>query len=427
MTFSSVLSGRTQEPLSLQRAWSIALENNYSIQQQEKMIEKAQHEIAILETDYYPSLSSSAMLARANFDQFPIDVPNASGKVGIDLISLSVNQSIFSGFSTKKRVSSALENLTAQQIEKQVLANSLLLTIGRVYYDIHSNLLQQETLKASINRLDNQLTRVRNLFLSDQATPFDTLEIANRKLQIENQLSLMKDAEQILYSNLEYLLNQEKLPEVKTLSLIEIDYSVKSPEAYFSESRQYRPELQNLQTLKKAQNYIKEAFQARYYPQLSASVSYNFLKPHGDILTTDWTNFYSIMINFQWELWNWKRDAKKVQQAALDIQRLDLQELQLVEDIRQQVEIACQNLQSVRKTISLQKKLLDQEKLRYRITDDRYRQGLATFLDLNSAESALTEAEAALHKSYISWYKNKLQLDFATGKIRYQTEEVSHE
>ena len=427
VTIIAATSISAQESLSLQEAWSIALDNNYSIQQQERLIQKAQHEISILKTDYYPSLSSSALLARANFNQFPLDIPNASGKVGIDLISLSINQSIFSGFNTKNRINSAFEMLTAQQIQKQIIANSLLLSIGRVYYDIQANLLQQQTLLASARRLNNQLTRVRNLYLSKQATPFDTLEIANRKLQIENQLSLLKDTEKILYSNLQYLLNREDLTEVKPLSLTEIDFSVSSTEQYFSEALQYRPELTNLQARKKSQNHLKESLQAKYYPQLSASLAYNFMKPNGDVLKNDWTNFYSIMINFQWELWNWKRDAKKVQQAELEIQKMDLQELQLIEDIRQQIEIACQNLQSAKKTIILQKKLVNQEKLRYRITDERYKQGLATFLDLNSSESSLTEAEAILHKNYISWYQNKLQLIYATGKIRYQTAEVSHE
>jgi outer membrane protein TolC len=86
-----------QDKLTLEQAWAIALKNNYTIQQQENLIEKAREEISIQKTGYYPSLSTSGLLARANFDKFPMKLPNESGKVGIDLISLSVNQSIFTG------------------------------------------------------------------------------------------------------------------------------------------------------------------------------------------------------------------------------------------------------------------------------------------------------------------------------------------
>jgi outer membrane protein TolC len=85
------------------------------------------------------------------------------------------------------------------------------------------------------------------------------------------------------------------------------------------------------------------------------------------------------------------------------------------------------NLQSAQKKIKLQQKLVSQEKERYRITADRYNQGQATFLDLDSSELAYTEAETELHKYYITWYKNRLQLDFATGVISQNIEEVSND
>jgi outer membrane protein TolC len=147
----------------------------------------------------------------------------------------------------------------------------------------------------------------------------------------------------------------------------------------------------------------------------------------GDLFIDEWTNFYSVMINFQWELWNWNRDSKKVQQAKLDIQNLELQELQLIQDIKHQINVAFQNLQSAQKKIKLQQKLVSQEKERYRITEERYNQGLVTFLDLDSSELAYTEAEIELHKDYITWYKNRLQLNFATGKISQNIEEVSND
>lgn len=418
---------QSQEKLRLDQAWSIALQNNYNLQMQEKLIEKAREEISIQKTDYYPSLSTSAMFARANFDQFPLEMPNISGKVGIDLVSLSVDQQIFSGFKTKNLVESAHNQLTVDETKKLLIRNTVLFEVGSLYYDIQSNLLQQSALKASIDRIINQHNRLYNLYLSDQATPFDTLEISNRKLQIRNQLALLEDVEKILESNLRYLLNEEKLPPVKPIEPVAVDYSLNELAEYIQLASQMRPELNQLSAQKNARISYADALKARYYPQLSASVAFNYMKPTGDILKSEWTNFYSILLNLRWELWNWNRDSKKVQQARLDIQGLDLQQLQVIQDIRHQVKVAFQNLQSAKKNIKLQKNLVDQEKERYRIVEERYQQGLATFFDLNSAETDLTEAEIELHKYYITWYKNKLKLDFATGTIGKSSQEVSNE
>lgn len=416
-----------QNRLTLEQSWVIALKNNYTIQQQENLIKKAQEEIAIQQTDYYPSLSTSGLLARANFDKFPMKLPNESGKVGVDLVSLSINQSIFSGMKTKNLVASAHEKLLAQQIRKSIIQNTVLIEVGNLYYEIQYNRLQQKVLEASINRINNQQKNIYNLYMSEQATPFDTLEISNKKLQIENQLAIVQDAEKILWSNFKYLLNEEELPPLNPLSPGMIQFTMVDQTDHIQLAIQTRPELKNLSVQKKAQLIYSDVLKARYYPNFSASFGFNVLKMTGDLFIDEWTNFYSVMINFQWELWNWNRDSKKVQQARLDFQNIELQESQIIQDIKHQIKVAYQNLQSSQKTIKLQQKLVSQEKERYRITEERYNQGLATFLDLDSSELAYTSAETELHKYYITLYKNRLLLDFATGIISQNIEEIPNE
>jgi len=416
-----------QNELSLDNAWQIALTNNYTIQQQITLIKKAREEISIQRTDYYPSLSTSGLLARAKFDQFPLNLPNITGDVGLDLLSLSVTQPIFNGFSTKNLVASAKENMASQEIRKKMLQNSVLLEVGNLYYDIQLNLLQQKILKTSVSRLDNQLTRIHNLYRSEQATPFDTLEVANRKLQTLNHLATMEDNYRILVSNLYYLLNEENLPPIKPLNEFEQTFSLNDYPFYLARALQLRPEFKNLSAQKNAKSYYAGVLEARYYPQISASFAYNYMKIHSDIGRKEWSSFYSVLLNVQWELWNWKRDAKKVQQTELDIRNLEIQEKQLLNDVKHQITAAYENLQSSANKIKLQKKLVAQEKDRYRITEDRYEQGLATFLDLNTAELDLTESETQLQENYITWYKNQLHLAFATGEIGENFMEVSDE
>ena len=417
----------SQNQLTLDQAWTIALKNNFTLQQQENLIKKAREEIAIQQTDYYPSLGTSGLLARANFEKFPMKLPSESNKVGIDLISLSINQSIFSGFKTKNLVAAAREKLVAQEIHKSMIQNTVLIEVGNMYYDLQYNRLQQQTLASSINRIKNQQKRIKNLFESERATPFDTLEVSNKRLQIENQLAILQDAEKILWSNFMYLLNEEELPPLNKLSPELSQFSLQNHNDYIQQAIQIRPELKNLSAQKKAQLIYSDGLKARYYPHLSASVGFNFLKMTGDLFIDEWTNFYSFLINFQWELWNWNRDAKKVQQARLDLQNLELQETQLIQDIKHQIKIAYQNLLSTQKKIVLQKKLVRQEQEKYRITEERYNQGLATFLDLDSSELDYTAAETGLLKYYINWYKNRLQLDFATGTISQTIEEVNND
>jgi len=318
---------------------------------------------------------------------------------------------------THNLIQAAKEQQTAHTIQKEIIQDQLLLQIGRLYYDIQLNLLQQEVLQASIERLFTQVQKLQNLLQMEQATPFDTLEVANRKLQISNQLAILKDRYEILLSKLKYLLNEEDLPDISVIDKANPNLTLDNLVTYQNLSLENRPELQNIAALKRAQNFQANILRSKYYPQISASLGYNYLKLKGDLFRDDWSNFYSLMLNFQWELWSWHRDKRKVQQSKLEIDRLDLQGQQLIQDIRQQVQEAYLNLQTVGKQIQLQNKLVDQEKDRYQLTQQRYEQGLVTSLDLRSAEHALTEAELELQKNYISWYQQHLNLEWAIGII----------
>ncbi|TFG94514.1 MAG: TolC family protein, partial [Calditrichales bacterium] len=284
-----------------------------------------------------------------------------------------------------------------------------------------------KVLSSSIHRLEDQLNRVRDLYLSAQATPFDTLDISNRRLMLRNQREILSDAYAIQMARMRYLLNEEAIPEPIEPSTESADFSVDDLDYYIDVALNTRPELKNVTAVKRGQTFYSEALQARFYPQVSASLAFNYLKPTGDLFKNEWTNFYSIFVNFQWELWNWKRDARKVQQVRLDIERLDIQELQMFKDIRHQVEVAWRTCQSTRKMIQLQEALVAQEKEQFRITGQRYNQGLSTMIDLNAAESSLTEVEIELHKHYIDWFRNKLQLAFAIGTLGQDLEEVMNE
>jgi outer membrane protein len=410
----------SQEALSLEQAWSIALQNNYSIQQQEKLIEKSNEEISIQKTGYYPTLSTMGIYARAEFKEFPITMPNPSKSVGLELISLSINQPIFTGFRTTNMVKAAKEQHNAQNIRKEIIKDQLLLQIGRLYYDIQLNLLQQDVLKSSVQRISTQVQKLHNLLAVEQATPFDTLEITNHRLQITNQLTILEDRYEILLSKLKYILNTQELPPMENLPDVSPSLALDHLSTYHMNALEHRPELQNIVAIKRAQDFQSSIYKSMYYPQISASFAYNYLKMKGNLFRNEWSDFYSFLVNFQWELWSWHKDKRKVQQARIELDRLDLEHQQLIHDIKQQVKEAYQNLLSVRKQIQLQNKLLVQERERYRLTQERYDQDMLSSLDLRSAEFALTEAELELQEDYISWYQSRLNIDWAIGTIDKQ-------
>jgi len=413
---------KAQESLTLNQVWDIALHNNLTLKQQDKSIEQVKQEIGIQKTGYLPALSFNSYylyqseLAQVNlpFKGFPAIQAGAHNQYDIYTV---IQQPVFKGFRTENLVLAARQKSDMQTLLQIQQGNILLLQSGQLFFDLHLNYLQQEVLKESINRIALQLERLRNLLDSRQISAFDTLEIANHNLELLNRLQLVQDQNKILHSKLEYLLNTSALSDIDLNSSDGTDFLLKPLGDYQTLAREKRVELSQISLSGQLQQTNTRMIKASYYPQINAQVAYHYARPGVNFFKDDWMNYYTINLSLQWELWNWNRDALKVQQARLELEKLDLEYQKLVNDIQQQVKEVYLYLQSLSQQILLQKRLVEQENERYRITQEKYQQGVVTSLDLNTSEHALTEAQLRLQENYTSWKKYKIQLDYVCGTI----------
>jgi len=423
---SFAVNAVAQQNLSLSQLWQVMKENNYTLQQQQKLIDAAEEDVSIQSAAQYPVFSMGAMFNHQSevaslelpsiFPGFSPPNIEAGVKDQYDL-SVSVSQPIFTGFRTSSLINAANQQLQSKEIEKNVVGNNLMLMVGNLYYQSQLNLLQRKVLDQSEKRIENQLTLIRNLMDAEQKTAFDTLEVANRKLTIQSQLIKLKDSYDIVLSKIRYLINADKLTELKSLQISEVSLMVPELNQIQNAAINNRPELQLLNKQKKSVEYNKSAFKSSYYPQIYANASYHYAKPGVNFFQNEWMDYYTAGVKLQWELWAWGKSKSKVRQTQLTIEKIDLQNEQLKKDIMQQVEEAHKILQMTKTQINLNIKLVAVEKERYRIVNENYEQGLSTTIDLNNAELALTEAELELQKEYISWFQNKLVLDYSIGMI----------
>ena len=415
-----------QQNLSLEDLWQVLKENNYTLQKQQKLIDIAAEDVSIQSATQYPVLNMGAAFnhqSEVASLELPFALPNGTRPI-IDAgvkdqydLSVSVIQPIFKGFRTSSLINAANQQLQSKEIEKNIVEDQLLLSVGNLYYQSQLNLLQRRVLVESEKRIENQLTIIRNLMDAEQKTAFDTLEVSSRKLNIQSQLIKLKDGYEIILSKIRYLINTESFKDLNALKINDVKLIVPDLQNIQNEAINNRSELKLIDKQKKSVEYNKSALKSSYYPQIFANASYHYAKPGVNFFQNEWMDYYTAGVKLQWELWNWGQSKGEVRQTQLTIEKIELQNEQLKKDILQQVEEAYKNLEMTKTQINLNKNLVALEKERYRIVNENYEQGLSTTIDLNNAENALTAAELELQKEYISWFQNKLMLDYATGGI----------
>ena len=412
--------------LSLADAWRIALEKNLTLGQQELLLAQSQEELKIQRAAYLPALSllgSYGYTSEVAELQLQLPIPGVTlpriqaGTYDRYDAAASIDFPLFTGFRIRNQVRAAEMQVQAQAARQEAARSQILLLVGALYFQTQENELQQQVLEQAAERAGRHLDRARSFFLAKQATAFDTLEVANRKLELENQLDRLKSLHEVLTSKLAHAINVASAPRVAPVAVEAVNLSMGELDEYVAQALAERAELKETSSLEKGQLFRTRAVRAAQFPQLYANASYHYARPGVNYFEDEWMDYYTVGLNLRWQVWNWLQDQRQVKKARLDRERLGLQLEQLELDVRQQVTEAYQQLRTARRQIELQRRLVSQEQERYRITRENYEQANATSLDLSIAENTLTSAELTLKQNYMEWFRHKLELQFATGRI----------
>jgi outer membrane protein len=412
------------ETLSLRRCLELAAERNLSLRQHDERIaiaaaaEKAQRAAMWPKLSLGSSASYVSELARL---EFPFSIPGATGiEVGAKDqydISAGLSLPLFTGMRTRNLVRSTEEYHRQAEYAREASRNAVLLRVHLIYYGLQANLLGQDILGASMRRIGNHLSQTRRLLEQAQVTAFDTLEASNRLLEVETDLTELRHQYRVNAGNLSYLLDVPAVDSVDALRTEVMPQEIDSREEYERIAQENRPELALGDHAILESEYRKRAAGSSYFPQIHASASYHYARPGVNYFENEWMDYYAVGVQLQWELWNMGRRGSEVKQAerAVDISRLERE--RVWKEIRQEVSTAYEELVSARERILLQRRLVDQERERYRIVFERYAVGLATSFDLSDAEESLTTAELRLAAGYIEFEMKRAELSYAAGVI----------
>ena len=414
--------------LSLEDLWQLARQRNLGLAQQELLRQQAADELAIQEVEKRPVFSTQAGYGyTSEVALLPIALPGvgrlAAGTRNRYEVAAVVEQPLYTGGRLGQQSEAALQLLRAQESQQQVVSQQLLLQVGQLYYQIQLNQVQQQILAEAMERAGLHLQQARARWAASQATPFDTLEVANRRLQLYTQAQELGDQEQILCLRLGRLLELDPLPALATESAAEETLPADALEHLQDAALRLRPELRQLAALREAHARRLAALESVRRPQVYASAAYRYGRPGVDVFRDDWMGYYTVGINARWQLWDWGQDQRQVEKARLEGRRLEVQDRQLRLEVRQQVAEVHTQLHSAAEQVGLQRQLVEQERERERLVGQSYTQGQATSLDLHRAESDLTAAQLALAQRRIQWRQLRLELGFATGELVPEEEE----
>jgi len=395
-----------QNPLSLEEAVRIALNEHPSIEASTAKADAAGTRVKQAHGGYLPRLNwqetvdgsnnpiyvFGSKLTQRNFtmNDFAIDRLNAPGFYNNFQTQLSLEQTIYDAGQTKNQKKAAQ---LGQVIASEQIRSTSQQVIARVVQTYHGAVLAAESLKVAqeaVKSAGADRDRAASVRDAGMATDADVLSIeVHLAAMREQEIARGYDLEVALAALNEALGLPLDTKHDMTTPLTALDISGRPVVDYESQAAQERPELRQAGLASQIAGTQSHAARSGYWPRVFARAVFEVDRKK---FVTDGGGNWYFGATMQWNLFNGHQTKERVREATHMLRSAEAEKRRADSGIRLQVRKAHADLMSARERIEVATAAVTQAEESLRITQNRYEAGLATVTDLLRNETAVMES-----------------------------------
>jgi outer membrane protein len=374
--------------------------------------------------NFLPGLADDDVVAAPNFFQL-----KSSGDAG-----LTVNQLIFnSSYLVGLQAANAYRDLaikSTQQTKEEVIQQ-----VSKAYYTCLINKDRVGLFESNIGRVDSLMRNTKALFENGLAESIDVdrVQVTLNNLIVERNkfMKLQEVAYQLLKFQMNYPMNQE-IDVAGDISSIQIDENVLNEYSLNWDYAQ-RSDYQLLESNRRLQNLNVKNKYAESLPSLSAFANLGYATQsqnigglfvtNSDIPSTaqlgpdKWYSYSNFGINLNVPLFSGLQRTYRIQQAKLDLMKIENNFQQLKSAIDLEIKQSVSNYLNAMETARAQESNRELASNVARITKIKYEEGVGSSFEVVQAESDLREAQINYYNALYEAIVAKIDLDKAYGKL----------
>ncbi|UZT99424.1 TolC family protein [Chryseobacterium fluminis] len=394
------INAQEKKTLTLDEAVQLGIQNSKNLKIDAAKIEEATADLLEAKNRQLPELKVSGsymyLPIKPNID---LKLPGVSAAGGPEVHqvaygSANLSVPIYSGGRIKYGIQSAKYLVEASKLSTENDKIAIAYNVAQAYNNLfkanQSIKVLEENLSASQKRDETFLKLENNGVIARN----DRLKANLQTSNIELQLLEAKNNYNIANINMDLLLGIPETTEIEVdQNYIEEAGDVKPVDFYISEARDNRKDLQALAQQRKAAELGSKSAKAENLPSIAFT---------GGYVAADIPKFLTIYnavnvgVGISYNLSNiWKENSSLKQSQAREKQLAANNEL-LNDNIKLEVNREYQNTDYSKKRISVFEKSAEQANENYRITKNKYENGLATMTELLDADAAQIAANVGV-------------------------------
>jgi len=420
---------QAQEPLSLQKAVSLAITHNREVKAAGVGVQQSAQQVRVAKSLTLPTVTAGAQAAHYFWLPvfFGLDGNTSNDKIAYGRFggkdqaaaTIAVVQPIYNAQAAPALRSARLQ----EKLEKASLADRTVLIAAEVkqtYWQIvvlHERIrLQEESLERNRKALED----AKSLLAQGRALRVDTLRAYTSVKNLEPDLLKLSYAMEVGKLQLKVLIGLDSLQDIRLADSLVVPGVAAVPveSEIYSEAIRSRPDLQALalqpqiddQRIALTTAARKPAFNAVGQYQVQTQVNrFNYLEGYYPSVP-----FVGLQVSVP--LFSGFSNLAKTQQAKLGKQQSILRRDNAYEQLKAEVHQVLADLQETTARIQTRLTVKETAQLSYDITQYRYARGVASRLELTDAELALTAAQSNYLEAIYDYLSARIALDKTVGR-----------
>lgn len=413
LSFEFVFS--QQMKLSYHELIALTLKNNLTIKTYQEKLKQAEYKEKEIFYGTLPQLKFTGRYSRlSKVDPFVIQLPFVPGSPEIRVYEplidnyytrLSLDFPLFTGLRQRNSVKAQEKFVDASESEIKAAINDILYKSKELYLKLYFANQILKIIEANIQYLDEQKKIAENFYQNGLLHKNDVLKLDIASTQARIKLSDQKNLINKLNLSLCQILNLDLTTEIIPVINLEDLYSKASKLEILEQEEFNKPEIEALQNVIKANQYLKSAALGSFLPNLFLNAGYDYAKPNTKYfpILNKWKYTWDVNLIFQFTLWDWMLPKYRLQQIDAQINQLEFQLNQLKTKISADQKEVLNKLKVEKDKISLYEKELQFASENLRIVENKFNQGLATSTDILEANKLKLEADVHLEEAKVNY------------------------
>ncbi|MGC8843069.1 MAG: TolC family protein [bacterium] len=413
-------------PLTLEEAVKIALQNNKQIKvAEEKLLSaKSNLEMAKASEKILTSLSASALrIDKKTTITMPSFIPGRPPiqiTIG-ELYSYKASLGVFHPIDISKKISlrekAASLSIDQADIDYERTKEDVITSTKKAFLQAlqakKSIAIFETTLKAA----EEHLRVAKANYEAGTVPQFDVLRAEVNLANIRQQLLSVQNAYEMAKSA---LLNTMGIDPTTP---VELQEDVKPPEVpplsledCIKKAIQNRKEISVLKLGLEIAEETLRLTKRENYPDLTIAFSYNWQHPTTSFSPREFT--WNIVLSLSATPFDSGLNRAKQKNLETAIETLKANLSQLEDGVKLEVKNAYTNLENAKAKLDVATKTLEQAREAYRLAEVRYQAGVSTQVELLDTQAALTQAEVNYVNALFDFHIAKISLDKAIGEVK---------